>query len=243
MKKSWIFVLFLILSLPGFSDPEIILIEKAISWVNPKVSAERVSRYAPAIVHAAKRFDIDPLTLVAIAHQESSFRENLPMGRAGELGMLQIRKTWLSNKKFRKVFKRFSERDLKKPETAFLAAAWILSDLKKSPQKSKLPFWTYYNARQFRNRFKYYLRVNRHLSNIESNRARYARILLAVAKPVEPPATRVERNIARKLLEEVNWTGKAIEVIKSKEEVSTSAWDYPALLKKGIVSLFLPHES
>lgn len=247
IKRSLYLFFFLFMSSLGFSGDTELFIEKAIQWINPHVSQERAERYAAAIVKAADRFDVEPLTLVAIAHQESSFRENLPLGRAGEVGMLQIRKAWLSNKKFRRVFRKFSQKDLKNPETAFMAAAWILSDLKKSTRATKLPYWTYYNARQFRNRFKYYLRVGRHLSRIETKRAGYERILLATnTKKVEPsvPVAQEEANPARELLAQINWHRKAIEVLKSKNERTPEViLPINLLLKKGIVSLFLPHES
>lgn len=247
IKKHLLVFFFSFLTQVSVGETDRAFIEKAIQWVNPHVSVERAERYAAAIITAAERFDIDPMTLVAIAHQESSFRENLPLGRAGEVGMLQIRKAWLSNKKFRRVFKKFSTRDLKKPETAFLAAAWILSDLKKTTRSKKLPYWTYYNARQFRNRFKYYLRVGRHLNRIETKRLRYERVLLATntqKAEVSLPPPQPEINPAGELLAQINWHKKAIEVLKSKNQRPPEViLPINLLLKKGVVSLFLPHES
>jgi soluble lytic murein transglycosylase-like protein len=146
-------------------------VAQAIWWVKPRLPESKVARYARAIALAAKKYSIDPLTLVAIAHQESSFREDLPTGKAGEIGLLQIRKMWIQNKKFRRVFKGATVSDLRNPDRAFLFAAWILSDLKKSrSQSEKLPYWTYYNSKRFRNRFTYYMRVKRHLASIETKR-------------------------------------------------------------------------
>lgn len=150
-------------------------IQKAIKGVKPSLDEARVERYAKAIQKSALKFEIDPLTLVVIAHQESSFRENLPEGPAGELGMLQIRKNWIENPKLRKHFKNLRMSDLKSPEKAFEIAAWILSDLKRARGKGKLPFWTYYNAKKLKNRLQYYVRVKRHLATIE-NRIRSPKV-------------------------------------------------------------------
>jgi soluble lytic murein transglycosylase-like protein len=124
----------LIQVLPAAAEPDMSVeqIERAILWVKPSMENKRISIYAKAISKASKQFRIDPVTLIAIAHQESSFRENLPMGKAGELGMLQIRRNWIKNPKFMKAFKNVREQDLRNPEKAFSYAAWILRDLKKS---------------------------------------------------------------------------------------------------------------
>lgn len=145
-------------------------IQNAIKGVKPRLEDSKVERYANAIQKAANKFGIDPLTLVVIAHQESSFRENLPEGPAGELGMLQIRKNWIENPKLKRQFKNIKVGDLKNPERAFEIAAWILSDLKRSRGKGKLPFWTYYNAKKLKNRLQYYVRVKRHLAAIETQK-------------------------------------------------------------------------
>lgn len=152
-------------------------VARAIWWVKPRLSQQRVERYAKAITFASQKYSIDPLTLVAIAYQESSFREDLPTGKAGEIGLLQIRKIWLKNKKFRKVFKNATVADLKNPDRAFVFAAWILHELKKSRFKEKLPYWTYYNSKKFRHRFTYYMRVKRHLSSIASKKQQATRML------------------------------------------------------------------
>jgi len=245
MKKCGIYFLFFLMSSIGFADWDISFVEKAIEWVNPRISSDRVSRYAAAIMNASERFGIDPITLIAIAQQESSFRENLPLGPAGEVGMLQIQQSWLQNKKFRRVFKKFTHKHLKNPETAFMAAAWILSDIRRSTRSEKLPYWTYYNARQFKNRLKYHQRVNRHLSKIELKRARYARVLLATSKTVvsEPVPQKADPSEVRKILEQTNWQEKAIEVLKTKNPAAELVAQPLELLKKGIVSLLLPHES
>ncbi len=116
------------------------------------------------VFKASKRFQIDSNLLIAIASQETSFREDLPEGKAGEFGIVQIRKIWIKNPKLRKHFKTAKLKDLNKPEKAFLYAAWILRDLKDHAPKSSIPFWSFYNAKGFQPRFRYFLAVNQKLS-------------------------------------------------------------------------------
>jgi len=156
----------------SFNEPGLTNIQNAIKWVKPQLKEVKIERYAKAIQKAALKFSVDPLTLVVIAHQESSFRENLPEGPAGEIGMLQIRKSWIQNPQLRKKFKNAQVSDLKSPEKSFEIAAWILSDLKRSRKYGKLPFWTFYNARKLSNRLQYYVRVKRHLAAIENQHKR-----------------------------------------------------------------------
>ncbi|MFM8268546.1 MAG: transglycosylase SLT domain-containing protein [Pseudomonadota bacterium] len=195
-------------------------ISSAISWVKPSLAQNKITSYARAISKAAHQYKVDPLTLVAIAHQESSFRENLPMGKAGELGLLQIRRQWIQNGRFRKEFKNVQEQDLKNPEKAFTYAAWILFDLKKSSRSKKLPYWTFYNARKFENRLKYFLRVKRHLTAIDTKRERSKAITVAVKASTSPEPV-VQRAISEMLprdyLNQINWYQKAVDVIREQE--------------------------
>lgn len=207
-------------------------VEQAIQWVRPQLPFQRITLFANAIVAAGKKYGVEPLTLVAIAHQESSFRENLPTGRAGEVGMLQIRKVWLKNPKFRRAFRKATVADLKNPEKAFHFAAWILKDLKRGGRGESLPYWTYYNARKFQNRFKYYLRVKRHLTAIEIKRTQSQQALLASSaslpsfeewQPEIPARRQLTENVApaplpvnpaQNILRQIDWPQKAIEVLQ-----------------------------
>jgi soluble lytic murein transglycosylase-like protein len=217
----------LIQVLPAAAEPDMSVeqIERAILWVKPSMENERISIYAKAISKASKQFRIDPVTLIAIAHQESSFRENLPMGKAGELGMLQIRRNWIKNPKFLKAFKKVREQDLKNPEKAFSYAAWILRDLRKSNRSGKLPFWTYYNARKFENRLRYYLRVKRHLTAIEVKKERFR--MIATSKMVKATQRSISESplvpVAvpsvqpREILNHINWHEKALQLFQEQE--------------------------
>ena len=143
---------------------EIIKISKNIELAKPNLADSKKLEYAVGIFKAARQFDISSNLLIAIAAQETSFREDLPEGNAGEFGIVQIRKNWMLNKKFRKSFKNAKTKDLLNPEKAFLYAAWILRDLKDNSPKGAIPYWSYYNARGFQPRFRYFLSVNQKLS-------------------------------------------------------------------------------
>lgn len=193
-------------------------IKRAITWVQPKLDAGKVGLYAKAIHRAASKYQVDPLTLIAIAHQESSFRENLPMGKAGELGLLQIRRQWIQNAQFRKEFRHAREQDLKNPEKAFVYAAWILHDLKRSSRSQKLPYWTFYNARKFENRLKYYLRVKRHLAAIEAKQERTKLVAVAAKRVIsESPRVIAPQVQPKELLNQINWYQKALDLFQERE--------------------------
>lgn len=152
------------LNLSSDEMDEVIKISKNIALAKPSLSDSKKLEYAVGIFKASKQFGILPNLLIAIAAQETSFREDLPEGKAGEFGIVQIRKIWVQNPKLKKFFRNIRIKDLKNPEKAFSYAAWILHDLKKNAPKSSIPFWSFYNARGFEPRFKYFLSVNQKLS-------------------------------------------------------------------------------
>lgn len=143
---------------------EVIKISKNVGLAKPSLPDSKKLEYAVGIFKASKKFGIQPNLLIAIAAQETSFREDLPEGKAGEFGIVQIRKIWVKNPKLRRHFKNIKLKDLNVPEKAFSFAAWILNDLRRSAPKSSIPFWSFYNARGFEPRFKYFLAVNQKLS-------------------------------------------------------------------------------
>ncbi len=162
---------------PIFCSPEPFLsdtwsLSEAIQFIQPGLSEAQARRYAKSIYRAARAYEIDPLLLIAIARQETSFRQDMPEGRAGERGICQILKSWRNKKLFRREFGQVSLNDLDNPYKSFLYAAWILSDLKKSSKrasvKGSLPYWSYYNARNFESRLKYFVSVNRHLVSLRT---------------------------------------------------------------------------
>lgn len=165
---------------------------KSISHLQPKLSESKSVEYALGIYQAARKYSLEPGLLVAITHQETSFREDLPEGAAGEIGICQIRKAWVENKKFRDEFPTASVRDLGNPAKSFQFAAWILADLKESTRKGDpAPWWTYYNARKLRNRFKYYALVDKKLHRIKKlgpfMPAERALATAAAERPAEKP--------------------------------------------------------
>ena len=144
---------------------EVVKVARAIKAVQPYLGETKLMEYGLGIYRASLRYDIDVSVLIAIHQQETAFRENLPEGRAGEHGISQIRKMWLNQAAFKKHFHNPTIRDLHNPAKSFMMAAWILRDLKDRCSKGKsLPYWSYYNAVRFENRFKYYVAVNRNLS-------------------------------------------------------------------------------
>lgn len=173
MLKRVYIGLFVLTSGLAFATPakedtmqEVLKVAHGISVVQPNLSDAEYVSLAIGIHRAAKRYGIHPSVLISITQQESGFRANLPEGPAGEIGICQILKSWLSNPKLVKHFGRMTIADLKKPATSFKVAAWILADLKDSSLSGPLPFWSYYNSREFKNRFKYFLKVTRNLSSL-----------------------------------------------------------------------------
>lgn len=146
---------------------EVLKLAKAINAVNPRLEDSKYIEYAVGIYRASQKYSIDPRVMIAIAQQETGFRENLPEGAAGEIGICQIRKMWLKNPKFKVEFKKQTIKDMHKPAKSFMFAAWILKNLKDSSSTSgTLPFWSFYNAVKFEPRFKYFLAVNRNIATL-----------------------------------------------------------------------------
>lgn len=146
---------------------EVMKIAHAISVVNPTLDDSKYLEYASGIFKASQRYGVEPTVLIAITQQETGFRENLPEGKAGEIGIIQIRKNWLKQARFAREFKKQTVKDLYKPAKSFMFAAWILKELKESVSKSSLPYWSYYNSVRFENRFKYFLAVNRNIASLK----------------------------------------------------------------------------
>lgn len=142
---------------------EIATIAENIQKLNHDLSISKYFEYAQSIYHASQKYRIEPSVLVAIAQRESSFRNDLPEGKAGEIGICQIRKSWLKNDHFRAEFKKAKQKDLKQTEKNFLYAAWILNEIKGRMEKKLLPYWSHYNASQYEPRKRYAEQVNENL--------------------------------------------------------------------------------
>ena len=172
---------------------EVVKIARLIAVVQPYLDETKLMEFGLGIYRASKRYDIDPDVLISIAQQETNFRENLPEGKAGEIGIVQIRKAWLKHPQFIREFGKASIKELRKPSKAFMMAAWILRDLKARGSASRtLPYWSYYNSVRFENRFKYFLLVNKNIAALR----KYA---IAQGETVAPlPAVKAEpRTIAK----------------------------------------------
>jgi soluble lytic murein transglycosylase-like protein len=140
---------------------EVLKIARGIAAVQPFIPSGKYVAYGIAVHKASKRFDIHPALLISIAQQESGFRADLPEGPAGEIGICQILKSWLSHPELKKEFGQLTIKDLKKPVVSFQIAAWILKDLERRVDNGPLPFWSYYNSPNYKHRLKYYQRVGK----------------------------------------------------------------------------------
>ena len=175
-------------------------IARAISLVQPFRPDHKYVQYALAIYKASRRYAVDPAVLIAIAQQETSFREDLPEGRAGELGICQVLKRWASHRGFAREFGKVRRKDFLNAEKSFLYAAWILKALSQEKRHgATLPFWSYYNARKFHNRFKYFVAVNRHLAVLKRNESEFRGMGLPflVASNIQGNFGAVKRRVAR----------------------------------------------
>lgn len=178
----------------------ILTIGRAIHALAPSLDETKYMEYSVGIFKASRKYRIDPTVMVAIAMQETGFREDLPEGKAGERGICQIRKMWLKNPKFIKEFRTQTIDDLDKPSKNFMFSAWILRDLKNSVSKGSLPFWSYYNSVRFENRFKYFLAVNRNIATLLRHEIAQNEIAVADAAAQEAARSRLSlmppRNVA-----------------------------------------------
>lgn len=164
MKKT---LLAFMLCVPAFGSYSLSFIEGNIRRLNPYMHPEKVASFAAYIRDASDRYEIDPSVLVAISFQESSFRENLPEGPAGELGVCQIQKYWVYDPRFVREFGRVTFRKLSSTRFNYLVAAWILDQARNQyGDDAVTPFWTYYNSAILKYRLAYFKRVVRHLSKL-----------------------------------------------------------------------------
>ena len=144
-------------------------IVRAVSSLSPRISVQKATYYAISAVLAAQSvhspdFYLDPVLLIAIAFQESSLRETLPEGPAGELGICQVRKSWRHNPAFIARFGEVSEASFNSASSSFQYAAWIMKENAKLYKKvGDLPTWTYYNSHSKNARTVYYIKVSLHL--------------------------------------------------------------------------------
>ncbi len=229
----------LFLSFSAHAQPEetaramgdVVKIAHAISIVQPSLEEPKYIEYALGIYRASKKYDIRPGLIIAIAQQESSFKEALPEGKAGELGITQVLKNWANNPKFRREFPNATQSSFKKPAESFLYTAWILSELKKHEAPGTLPFWSFYNARQFKHRIKYFVRVNKHMAKLKRNLYRIEEALNPVAvarrgQPVPSERTLAFTSKAPKAATKPKWVSKPAPSTKIAEQrpVSTYPW-------------------
>jgi soluble lytic murein transglycosylase len=101
----------------------------------------RAHRFDAAIAEAAKRYQLDPSLIRAVIWRESNFHPNV-RGRAGELGLMQIRESasleWASAEHI----KNFDHAACLDPLTNVLAGTWYLKRVLRhySQADDPLPF-------------------------------------------------------------------------------------------------------
>ncbi len=149
---------------------DVLKVARAIYVVQPYLPENKYLEYGLDIFRAAKRYHVEPSVLISITQQESGFREMLPEGAAGERGICQILKSWLTNSRFRREFPSATLKDFDRPNRSFLFAAWILGQLKKDTVGQTLPYWSFYNSNHFPSRRRYFSLVNRYVSQIKKYR-------------------------------------------------------------------------
>lgn len=190
-----------VLDLSHQAMKDVVKIARAINVVHPRLSEAKYLEYAVGIYRASVKYGIEPSVLIAITQQETAFRENLPEGAAGERGICQIIKSWLQNAKFKNEFKTAKLKDFNETGKSFMFAAWILKDLKARVTSGSLPYWSFYNANKFHNRFKYFLNVNKFVMKLKKKEHLFDdRAIAALELPetkAEPVETSKQSLIAR----------------------------------------------
>lgn len=222
---------------------EVMDIAKRIHRLQPNLDEGKYLEYATGIYRASVQYDIETDILLAITKQETSFREDLPEGAAGELGICQIRKMWVNQPDFKQEFPSAKKKDLLRPAKSFMFAAWILRDLKNKAKRSAIPYWSFYNARKFEPRLRYYTAVSRHLTEL----SRYDKGVQVeeVQKYVPGPSARLEKKtrewepepirIAKVSYDSRQWTPEPIRIASKvrgrKPAHEESSWIASALKK------------
>ncbi len=101
-------------------------------------SSSKERRYDPLILQASLRYQIDPALVKAVIWKESGF-EPKARGRAGEIGLMQIRSLaaheWAAAEKV----PGFRDENLADPSINTLAGSWYLSKLLKRYRQTDNP--------------------------------------------------------------------------------------------------------
>ena len=101
----------------------------------------REHRFDAAIAQAAQRYQLDPALVRAVIWRESDFNPDV-RGRAGELGLMQIRETAALEWASAEHIKDFDRADCLNPLTNVLAGTWYLKKVLRhySQADDPLPF-------------------------------------------------------------------------------------------------------
>lgn len=112
-----------------------------ISTQNPKLDAEKL---AHAVINASRKYNYDPIFLLAIIKTESRFNPNA-VGTSGEIGLMQIKPStaeWIAKKK---KFPWVNKDELFNPEYNIHLGALYFKYLKKSLKSKASDYVTAYN--------------------------------------------------------------------------------------------------
>lgn len=117
MNRLWLGTLFLLLALD---------IGLFFYWRN----YEKGHRYDRTILHAARRYNVDPALVKAVMWKESRFKA-AARGAAGEIGLMQLRNLAAQEWAEAEEIPSFSHEHVSDPYTNALAGTWYLSKMLK----------------------------------------------------------------------------------------------------------------
>ena len=93
------------------------------------------------IVEECMERGLDPLLIVALIHQESSFRSHVSSGKKA-IGLMQLKPSTAHEIAQKLKWKTFSERDLKDPIKNVKLGIYYIAKLKKQFKSNKVHFLT-----------------------------------------------------------------------------------------------------
>lgn len=121
--------------------------ELKLTAVIQKVSRGRIQDPRPlarVIVEECKKYDIDPLLIVALIHQESSFRSHIASHKSA-IGLMQIKHSTAQEVAKKLKWPSLSQRDLLDPVKNVKLGIHYLGKLKKQFLNNRRLFLTAYN--------------------------------------------------------------------------------------------------
>lgn len=147
-KKIFVSMIAAALWVPLFSDTKLLFAEELkLTGVIQKVSRGRIQNplsLAKVIVEECKKHDIDPLLIVALIHQESSFRSHIASHKSA-IGLMQIKHSTAQEVAKKLKWPSLSQKDLLDPVKNVKLGIHYLGKLKKQFLNNRRLFLTAYN--------------------------------------------------------------------------------------------------